>query len=139
VHGADEPAQSYIVVQRLKTAPSLARRRNINQGQQDSGNELKKEDGERGAAEHIEPARCVARHGMLRRVTNGSGQLQALVKPLPDLSDHAHVFVFLSKELVPTEADNLLSMETNSFRASHGGLSPKREAVGDPGVGNSPA
>jgi len=139
VHRADEPAQSYIVVQRLQTAPSLARRRNINQGQQDSSNELKKEDGERGAAEHIEPARCVARHRMLCRVTNGSGQLQALVKPLPDLSDHAHVFVFLSKAFVSLEADNLLSMETNSFRAPHGALFPKREAVGDPGVGNSPA
>src|SRR6266404_2134979 len=75
---------------RLQTAPSLACRRYVNQGQQDSSNELKKEDRERSAAEHIEPARCVARHGMLCRVTNGSGQLQPLVKPLPDLSDHAH-------------------------------------------------
>src|SRR5258707_13032097 len=57
---------------------------------------------------------------MLRRLTNGSGQLQALVKPLPDLSDHAHVFVFLSKAFVSLEADNLLSMETNSCRAVHG-------------------
>src|SRR5260221_9069166 len=65
---------------------------------------------------------------MLRRVTNGSGKLQVLVKPLPDLSDHAHVFVFLSKAFVLLQADSLLSMETNSFRAPHGGLFPKREA-----------
>src|SRR5260221_7637086 len=127
------------MVQRLQTAPSLARRRNINQGQQDSSNELQKEDGRRRAAQHIEPARCVARHGMLRRVTNGSGQLQALVKPLPDLSDHAHVFVFLSKAFVLLQADSLLSMETNSFPAPHGGLFPKREAVVGPGGGTSPA
>src|SRR5262249_23423849 len=139
VHGADEPAQGYIVVQCLQTAPSLARRRNINQGQQDSSNELKKEDGEASAAEHIEPARRVARHRMLRRITNGSGQLQALVKPQPDLSDHTHVFVFLSKAFVSLEADSLLSMEINSLRGPHGGVFPKRAAVGDPGVGNSPA
>src|SRR5258705_9359134 len=66
---------------------------------------------------------------MLRRVTKGSGELQALVKPLPDLSDHAHVFIFLSKAFVSLEGDNLLSMETNSFRAPHGGLFPKREAA----------
>src|SRR5258707_6907965 len=76
---------------------------------------------------------------MLRRVTNGSGQLQALVKPLPDLSDHAHVFVFPSKAFVSLEADNLLSMETNSFRAPRGALFPKREAVGGPGGRHSPA
>src|SRR5258705_12808478 len=76
---------------------------------------------------------------MLRRVTKGSGELQALVKPLPDLSDHAHVFVFLSKAFVSLEGDNLLSMETNSFRAPHGGLFPKREAVGGSGGGDSPA
>jgi hypothetical protein len=70
---------------------------------------------------------------------NGIRELQATIKPLPDLSDHAHVFVFLSKAFVSLEADNLLSMETNSFRATHGALFPKREAVGDPGVGNSPA
>src|SRR5260370_19288823 len=72
---------------------------------------------------------------MLRRVTNGSGQLQPLVKPLPDLSDHAHVFVFLSKAFVLLQADSLLSMETNSLRAPHGGSFPKREAVVGPRVG----
>src|SRR5258707_1586132 len=76
---------------------------------------------------------------MLRRLTNGSGQLQALVKPLPDLSDHAHVFVFLSKAFVSLEADNLLSMETNSFRASHGALFPKIEAGLGPRGRTSPA
>src|SRR5207253_11470155 len=96
-------------------------------------------DGERRAAKYVEPARRVARYRMLRRFSNRSGELQATVKPLPDLSDHAHVFVFLSKAFVSLEADNLLSMETNSFRAPHGALFPKREAVGDPGVGNSPA
>jgi hypothetical protein len=139
VHGADKPAQSYIVVQRLQTAPSLARRRNINQGQQDSRDELEKEDGECSAAEDIEPTGRVSRHGMLRRFTNGSGQLQALVKPLPDLSDQTHVFLFPSTACASVEADSLLSMETNSFRGPHGGVFPKREAVGDPGVGNSPA
>src|SRR5258708_8165857 len=97
------------MVQRLQTAPSLARRRNINQGQQDSSNELKKEDGERSAAEHIEPTRCVARHRMLRRATNGSGQLQALVKPLPDLSDHAHLFSSLTNSSVPAKSHRALS------------------------------
>src|SRR6185369_6296075 len=121
VHVADKPAQSYIVVQRLQTAPRLAPRRNINEGQQDSRNELEKEDGECSADEDIEPTGRVARHAMLRRVTNDSGQLQALVKPLPDLSYHAHVFVFLSKAFVSVEADSLLSMETNSFRGPHGG------------------
>ena len=139
MHGTDKPAQSHIMVQCLQTAPSLARRRNVNQGQQDSSNELKKEDGERSAAEHIEPARCVSWYGMFDNRANRSRELQAPIKPLPDLSDHAHVFVFLSKAFVSLEGDSLLSMETNSFLAPHGALSPKSEAAGDPGVGNSPA
>jgi len=36
-------------------------------------------------------------YGMFDNLANRSRKLQATIKPLPDLSDHAHVFVFLSK------------------------------------------
>src|SRR6266481_1769420 len=111
VQCTDEPAQSYVVVQGLQTAPRLTRRGHVDQGQQDSGDELEKKDGERRAAKYVEPARRVARHRMLRRFTNRSGELQATVEPLANLGN----------------------------QPAHGGFFPKREAVGDPGVGNSPA
>ena len=136
---ANEPAESYIVVQRLETAPSFTAGWNVNHGEEKSRDDLQNEDGERSAAEDVPPTRRVARHAMLRDFANGSSELQAPVEPFTDLSDHAHVFVFLSKAFVSVEADSLLSMETNSFRAPHGGVFPKTEAVGDPGVGNSPA
>ena len=99
------------MVQGLQTAPRLTRRGHVDQGQQDSGDELEKKDGERRAAKYVEPARRVARHRMLRRFTNRSGELQATVEPLANLGN----------------------------QPAHGGFFPKREAVGDPGVGNSPA
>jgi hypothetical protein len=100
---------------------------------------LEKEDGERSAAKYVEPACGISRHGVFGNFANRSRELQSPIKPLPDLSDHAHVFVFPSTAFVPLEADSLLSMEINSFRALHGGVFPEKEAVGDPGVGNSPA
>src|SRR5260370_24055047 len=128
MHCADEPAQSHIVIQSLQAAPCLACRWDVDEGQQNSGDELEKKDGERRAAKYVEPARRVARHWMFGNFANGIRELQATIKPFADLSDHAHVFVFLSKAFVSLEADNLLSMETNSFCAPHGALFPKREA-----------
>src|SRR6516162_8091598 len=86
VHSANEPAESYIVVQSLQTAPRFAGRRDINQGKQDPRRELQQKDGERRAAEDVPPARCVSWHGMLGNFANRSRELQATVKPLSDLS-----------------------------------------------------
>jgi len=110
VQRADKPAESHIMVQILKTVPRFSRRRHVNQREENSGSQLQKEDGECGAAKHVEPACRVSRHGMFGGFPNGSRQLQAAVEPFPDPCDHAHGGVLLS-----------------------------RAAVGAPGVGSSPA
>ncbi len=99
------------MVQGLQTAPRFTRRGHIDKGKQDSCGDLEKKDGERSAAKYVEPARRVARHRMLHNFTNRSGELQATVEPLANLGN----------------------------QPAHGGFFPKRAAVGDPGVGNSPA
>src|ERR1700731_4842354 len=43
VHSADEPTQTYVVIQTLQTVPGPAGRRNINECEHDSGDELQKE------------------------------------------------------------------------------------------------
>src|SRR5260370_25377043 len=99
------------MIQGLETAPRLAGGWNVNHRKQNSGDELKDEDGQRGAAKHVPPARRVARHAMLHGFANGSSKLQAPVEPFADLWN----------------------------QPAHGGVFPNRDAVGAPAVGNSPA
>src|SRR5271154_1254466 len=110
VHGADEPAQSDLMIQGLQAAPCFAGRRYIDERQENSSDQLQKKYGESGAAKNIEPASRVARHGMLRCFANRRCQLQAMIEPFSDLLDHAH-----------------------------GGFSVVRLATGSPGVGSCPA
>ncbi len=98
------------MIQGLETAPCLAAGWNVNHRKENSGDELQNEDGQRCAAEHVPPARRVARNRMLGNFANGSGELQAPVEPFADLKNQAH-----------------------------GGFFPKRAAAGAPGVGSSPA
>ncbi len=111
VQCADEPAESHVVVEGLQAAPGFRGRWNIDEGEQNSGDDLQHEDGERGAAEHIKPARGIPWDRMLHGFANRRRQLQAPVEPFPDLGNHAW----------------------------HGGFFPTRAALGDPGVGSSPA
>jgi hypothetical protein len=50
--------------------------------------ELQGEDDEGGAAEDVEPARGLAWHGMLGRFADRPGELQPVVEPLTDPSEH---------------------------------------------------
>ena len=84
VYGAQEPAQGYAVVQVLQAVPGFAGRGNVDQRQHDAGEDLQDEDGKRGAAEDVEPARRGTRHPMLHRIADGRAQLQTLVEPLAD-------------------------------------------------------
>src|SRR5260370_4092558 len=88
-----------------------AGRGKINKSQQNSGYQLQEKDGERGAAEHVEPARRISRHRMFRDLANGCCQLQATVEPFSDFANHD----------------------------AHGGFSPVSDAIAAPGVGSSPA
>ncbi len=85
VHAAQEPAQGYAVVQVLQAVPGFPGGGNVDQRQHDAGEDLQDEDGERGAAEDVEPAGRVARHPMLHRLADGAAQLQSRVEPLADL------------------------------------------------------
>ena len=118
MHCADKPAESYIVVQRLQAAPRLPSRGNVDERQENSGDELQQEDRQRRAAEYVEPTCRVSRHWMLRSFANGSRQLQAMVEPLSDLCDQAHVFFFPSNPFASLDADRVpLSMEIKSLLA----------------------
>ena len=57
---------AHLMIQGLQAAPCFAGRGHINKRQQNSGHQLQKKDGESGAAEHVEPTRRIARHGMFR-------------------------------------------------------------------------
>src|SRR5262249_32809956 len=110
VHGADEPSEGHVLVEGLQAAPGFPGGRRVDEREEDPGHELLDEDDERGAAEHVPPARGVARHRVLGRFADGGGELQPGVEPLADL-----------REL-----------------QAHGGFSPRRAAT-PPGVGSSPA
>ena len=85
MHRTNEPAERHLMIQSLQAAPRLAGRGHVNQCQQNSGHKLEKEDGERRAAEHVEPARRVPRHGMFCGFANRRRKLQAMVEPFSDL------------------------------------------------------
>ena len=106
---ADEPTESYVVVERLQAAPCFRSRWHVDHGQQNPRNNLQNEDCQRGTPEYIKPARCISWNGMLRGFANGTRQLQAALKPVSDLADQAH-----------------------------GSFFPTRPAL-DPGVNSSPA
>src|SRR5262249_20673973 len=91
VQGPDEPPEGHLVVEGLEAAPGLAGGGDVDEREQDPGHELKRERDEGGAAEHVPPARGVARHRVLGRFADGRRQLRAGVEPLADPRDpHAH-------------------------------------------------
>ena len=81
---ADVPTERDIVIQRLKAAPCLSSGRHVNQSQQDAGDDLQHEHSESSAAKNIEPTGGFSRNFMLRGLTDGGGNLQALVQPFAD-------------------------------------------------------
>src|SRR5262249_2094486 len=105
-----EPSEGHLVVQRLEAGPRLSGGGDVDESEEDPGHELQRKDGQRGAAEHVPPARAVARHRMLGRVADRRGQLQTGVEP---------------------------GEEPREIRA-HGGLPPASAAT-PPGVGSAPA
>ena len=90
VHRADEPAEGNVVIQDLQAAPGLARGRHVHEGEQDAGDDLEDEDGERGAAEDVEPARRLAGHRVRHRRPDRRAELEALIEPVAHALDQAH-------------------------------------------------
>jgi hypothetical protein len=109
VQRADEPPKGHFVVQGLQTIPGFCCGRHVDERQENSGRKLQQKDDQRSTAEHVPPARRVARHRMFHHVANRRRQLEAQIEPFADFCDQAH-----------------------------GGRFPALDAVG-PGVGNSPA
>ena len=109
MQGPNEPPESDAVIENLQAVPGLSRGRHVNQRKQNAGDDLKQENGERGAAEDVKPARGITRDRVPGRFANRRAKLEALVEPGADSSDQAH-----------------------------GGLTPLIFAVGLPVVGISP-
>jgi hypothetical protein len=84
VERADVPAERDTVIQRLQAVPCLSGGRHVDQSEQDASDDLQDEDRESSAAKNIEPAGGLARNNMLGGLTDGGGELQALVEPFAD-------------------------------------------------------
>src|SRR5262249_25355189 len=108
--GADEPSEGHVVVEGLQAAPRFPCGGRVDEREEDPSHELLEEDDERGAAEHVPPARGVLRHRVLGRFPDRRGELQPGGEPLAD-----------ARKL-----------------QAHGSFSPKRAAT-PPNVGSSPA
>jgi hypothetical protein len=78
------------VIENLETVPSLSRGRHVNQGKKNAGDDLKKKNGERGAAEDVKPTRGITGDRVPCRFANGGAKLEPLVEPGADSSDQAH-------------------------------------------------
>src|SRR5438132_75321 len=90
VQRPDEPARRYVLIQGVQAAPRLPRRRDVDQGEEDPGDDLQNEDDERRASEDVEPARRLAWHGMRKDSLRGVRELDARVEPPADSFDQAH-------------------------------------------------
>ena len=110
VKSADIPAGCNRMIDRLQAVPSFASGGNVDDREKNAGDNLQDENGERRAAEDVEPARGVSRHGMLGGLAHGGRDLQARFEPVADFSDQVH-----------------------------GSFPMWIKALGLPGVGNSPA
>ncbi len=84
VQRAQKPAERNLVIQNVEAVPRFARRRNVNQRQQNAGKDLQKEQREGGAAEDIPPACRVARHRVQSRFLHRPFKLQAQLEPVVD-------------------------------------------------------
>src|SRR5579863_1986709 len=93
VQSSNEPTQRNTVIENLQAVPGLSGGRHINESQENPGDNLKHEAGQRSAAENVKPTCSLARHAMLCGFANLRAKLKPLIKPPPDFPDHAHVFL----------------------------------------------
>ena len=56
MQGSNEPPERDVVIENLQAVPGLSRGGHVDQRKQNSGDDLKQENGERGAAEDVKPA-----------------------------------------------------------------------------------
>ena len=90
VHRAQEPAEGLLVVEDLQALEGLVRRRHVDEGEADAGDDLQHEEDHARAAEDVPPARGAAGHGVRRGFVDGGAHLEALVQPRPHGADQAH-------------------------------------------------
>ena len=66
MQGPNEPSERDAVIESLQAVPGLSRGRHVNQRKKNSGDDLKKENGERGAAEDVKPTCGITRDRVRR-------------------------------------------------------------------------
>ena len=86
------------MVKDLEAIPGFTCRRNVNEGEKNSSDNLKKEHSQGGAAKNIKPTCCFARDRMRGSFANDCANFQAFVEPGSGSFDQAHgvleLFVF---------------------------------------------
>ena len=90
-----------LVIENVQTVPRFTRRRNIDQGQQNAGEDLQEEQRERRTAEDVPPACSLARNGMERSILDRAFELKAALKPCVEIQcGLLHPLHFESPDLV---------------------------------------
>src|SRR4051812_21828542 len=74
----------------MQGVPRFSRRRNVDEGEEDAGHDLKDEDDERRASEDVGPARGSAWHRVRHHCLRSARELSSRVEPPADPFDQAH-------------------------------------------------
>src|SRR6266850_1384544 len=92
VNGAEIPPERRLLVQILKALVGLVGRGDVHEGKTDPGYALQREEGERGAPEHVPPARGSPRNRMGDGGCERLGEPRSDLKPPDDRAERAREF-----------------------------------------------
>jgi hypothetical protein len=90
---AEIPAEGLIKIQILQSGVSLIGGRHVHKSQTNPGHDLEHKTSQRAAAEDIEPTAGVGRHGVTRGRIEEFGQMQSVIDPEGDVSQHARFLI----------------------------------------------
>jgi hypothetical protein len=90
VESSNKPSELYPVVEDLKAVPGFTSGGNIDQGEENSGEDLKDKHDKGGAPENVKPARRIAWNGVLCGFTESLANLEARIQPIAYQSDQTH-------------------------------------------------
>jgi len=82
MHGAQEPAELDVVIQKLQAVPRIARRRRIDQRKQNACHDLEHENDRCCAPKHIPPAGGIGWDLVFCCLNNNRTQSKPLFKPV---------------------------------------------------------
>ena len=82
MHGAEEPAESYVVVEELKAIPCMIGGRSVNECEENAGDNLKAQGDGGGAAEYVPPTGGAGGNVVHGGFDDWSAQTESLLEPV---------------------------------------------------------